>query len=387
MKTIKLVLRFLSKGAPYEVNAGAPTELKDIWIKLLFKKSNIRFLILFLFTKLIWNPKHYIKYKLLKLQNKESIEIEVDKKMTSARIPMFYYNYFRLSKPGIWQQKDDYLYHKLFRHCLASLATANDVNILKDKIKFYSFCRANSIETPLSYDGSSNLSGDQNYPWQSLKDFIIKPTTGRKSKGFRLFKYDDVNNHYRCIGHKSNQICEQVRSFLEDFFSKNDQAYIIQEKIENHKFFNNICNGSLCVIRILSMVTSDNNIETFRPILLLPQNNMITADIHRGADAYEIDGQEGKILSLVDRTEVENQIVKNTSLPHWERLLGLVKDCHKLLLDVPLIGWDVAITPSGPSIIEGNTGPSLDIHQLTPMKPIINSDFYNLLMFHLRSKL
>jgi len=40
-------------------------------------------------------------------------------------------------------------------------------------------------------------------------------------------------------------------------------------------------------------------------------------------------------------------------------------------------------TDDGPIIIEGNTSPSLDIHQLPPYSPFIESRFYELFMYNL----
>ena len=41
-------------------------------------------------------------------------------------------------------------------------------------------------------------------------------------------------------------------------------------------------------------------------------------------------------------------------VPHWEEACKLVKQVHLKFLPIQLIGWDVAITPNGPVIVEGN---------------------------------
>ena len=41
-------------------------------------------------------------------------------------------------------------------------------------------------------------------------------------------------------------------------------------------------------------------------------------------------------------------------IPYWNEVRELVKNVHAKLPDIRSIGWDVAITPNGPVLIEGN---------------------------------
>lgn len=51
-------------------------------------------------------------------------------------------------------------------------------------------------------------------------------------------------------------------------------------------------------------------------------------------------------------------------LPFWKETIEMLKEAAKVVPEVGYIGWDVAITPNGPIIIEGNTTPGYKYYQI-----------------------
>ena len=47
-------------------------------------------------------------------------------------------------------------------------------------------------------------------------------------------------------------------------------------------------------------------------------------------------------------------VFEDYQIPFWKEANELVLSAHSFLPDIPTIGWDVAITPDGPILIEGN---------------------------------
>ena len=45
---------------------------------------------------------------------------------------------------------------------------------------------------------------------------------------------------------------------------------------------------------------------------------------------------------------------KSMKIPYWEQCIDLVCTAHQKLPRIVGIGWDVAITPTGPVLVEGN---------------------------------
>ena len=56
-------------------------------------------------------------------------------------------------------------------------------------------------------------------------------------------------------------------------------------------------------------------------------------------------------------------------LPMVPAAITLAKQAAMVLPQMRHIGWDVAITPEGPAIIEGNEYPGTDLCQLAPHYP------------------
>ncbi len=71
---------------------------------------------------------------------------------------------------------------------------------------------------------------------------------------------------------------------------------------------------------------------------------------------------EGKLLApqaycagqLVDIHEDTGYRFADFRLPYWEESVALVKQAARLIPEIPYIGWDVAVTPTGPQLIEAN---------------------------------
>jgi hypothetical protein len=63
------------------------------------------------------------------------------------------------------------------------------------------------------------------------------------------------------------------------------------------------------------------------------------------------------------------------TLPHWDIMLGQVRAAHKACSDFVFIGWDVAFTPDGPKILEGNHNWSAATYQTLSGEPLGFTNF------------
>jgi hypothetical protein len=67
----------------------------------------------------------------------------------------------------------------------------------------------------------------------------------------------------------------------------------------------------------------------------------------------------------------------------WDQVRDLVRRAHSVFGDWVVIGWDVAILADGPSLVEGNHGPDIDLIQRPLQMPFGNSRLGELIAFHL----
>jgi len=72
--------------------------------------------------------------------------------------------------------------------------------------------------------------------------------------------------------------------------------------------------------------------------------------------------------------------VKGFSFPFWKEAIDMVKRAACVVPQIGYVGWDVAFTPNGPCLIEGNPFPGHDIYQL-PQHTVDKRGVYEKFMF------
>lgn len=68
---------------------------------------------------------------------------------------------------------------------------------------------------------------------------------------------------------------------------------------------------------------------------------------------------------IYDKHPLTGQNLVGLQIPFWQELVELVNEASKIVPEVGYVGWDVAITPTGPILIEGNTAPGYRSRQLS----------------------
>ena len=102
--------------------------------------------------------------------------------------------------------------------------------------------------------------------------------------------------------------------------------------------------------------------------------NHVVDNLHAGGIAAAVDVQTGILsrasnlgadasLGWLDRHPVTGARIAGTRLPMWDDVREFALRAHRGFSDRVLIGWDIAITPDGPVMVEGNGSPDLDIMQ------------------------
>ena len=101
--------------------------------------------------------------------------------------------------------------------------------------------------------------------------------------------------------------------------------------------------------------------------------------VHELAKELEIKSQD--VIDVLKGTQFE---VKSANSGLEEEAIAMVKEAAKVVPEVGLVGFDIAITEKGPVMIEGNQLPGYDIYQSkihlnsdgTGMKPLFDQVIY-----------
>lgn len=147
-------------------------------------------------------------------------------------------------------------------------------------------------------------------------------------------------------------------------------CWILQQREEVHPELRRIMPGrGLGTIRIHSALSPGGNVLLRWPTLKIPGGNAISDNWQggrRGGLIVPIDLESGKLGKAVGRLRpgarseffwshpVSGARIEGIKVPYWQQTLDLVERAARLFTTLPALGWDVAVTPSGPVVIETN---------------------------------
>jgi hypothetical protein len=160
-------------------------------------------------------------------------------------------------------------------------------------------------------------------------------------------------------------------------------AGILEEFICQHDELNRLNPGAVSIIRFYSVCTP-KGMYIFCPVL----TTSMTMDISNGCkDALTAiaDIRTGVVITdAVDQRLTRDYVVhpvtgvafKGFQIPFWVETIEMMKKAVPEASYISNIGWDVAITNSGPVIVEANTIPGFNTAQYRGFREITNGMGY-----------
>ena len=201
------------------------------------------------------------------------------------------------------------------------------------------------------------------------KALFVKPANGRGGTGIEVFDPTDADN----FCNKSGQLLEL--DFLENIGNAND--YIVQEAVEQIDILNNIFPHSINTIRIASTVV-DGCVVPIAAILRIGRYKNRVDNSAQGGISVQIDldswclagkgYSEHPVASYDSHPETACCFRKN--LPMKKQVMDLLNRTASIIPKCHILGWDVALTPQGPVIIEVNPSFGLNHVQIVCQRGI-----------------
>ncbi|WP_259015196.1 sugar-transfer associated ATP-grasp domain-containing protein [Emticicia fluvialis] len=143
------------------------------------------------------------------------------------------------------------------------------------------------------------------------------------------------------------------------------EGYILFESfVDQHPVLKNINPISVNTIRIVTFVNDQAFVEVWVAIIRFGWNTPID-NFSNGGLSSNINLETGEIDNLAKVRDpftkeryanhpVTGNAITGVKVPFWKETIEMVK---KAALEVPgvrTVGWDIAMTPTGPTLIEGN---------------------------------
>jgi hypothetical protein len=238
---------------------------------------------------------------------------------------------------------------------------------LGDKVKVSRWCTENDIPHPhpiaLFERGEITWLGSRA---DLDRDLFVKRRHGRGAYNSATywrtgpFAYRDEENRAVTLDQILAEMQDRSRR------SKRDRL-MAMPLLHNHPALANLSGVTLIVFRLITCLD-----ETLQPVLTNAYLRSMTKlepdwdtgyieeygapiDLETGA-LGRLTGDKAPALSdWFDRHPVTGAQVTGRIVPCWPELAALALKAHRLVPERVMIGWDMAITPEGPSLLEGNS--------------------------------
>ncbi len=189
------------------------------------------------------------------------------------------------------------------------------------------------------------------------KEFMIKPVDGLGGFGVKKMKSSTIKN--------SKQFLNKLT--YENLFL---ESMIIQDRKMNM-----LCDKSVNTIRIMTFVNNDKS-EILYAALRVGNGKCEVDNFHKGGMGISIDTRTGKLkgdaidkdLNVYKKHPTTKVYFDSYQIPFWKETKALVLKCAKINQNIKVVGWDVAITRTGPVLVEGNRRPGFDLVQVLSKK-------------------
>ena len=145
---------------------------------------------------------------------------------------------------------------------------------------------------------------------------------------------------------------------------------LIEEKINQHKKMSVLHPDSINTLRIVTL-TKNERVHILSSLLRMGQNGSVIDNITSGG-IYAPVSSEGVVThpAFCDKTGESFTVHPTTKvyligfeIPYYKESIELITKIAAEEKEMGYVGWDVAISPDGPLIIEGNNLPTYEIMQ------------------------
>ena len=239
---------------------------------------------------------------------------------------------------------------------VAALNLKRDWDYFENKIKFLNTFRAETARDFIDLTCAS---------FEEFESFAKKHTT------FMAKPFDGICGKNI---EKINSNGADLRSMYDGF--KASGQTLLGEVIEQHPTVSSINPSAINTIRIVTIV-KDNKPHIVFCGLRCGRAGSVVDNFIAGGMTVPIDIETGVIHNpAVDNNGIAYHIHPDTkipfdgfAMPNWEACKELARCAAMRVKTVKYVGWDIASTPNGPILVEGNHFPGQVLYQLKAQTP------------------
>jgi hypothetical protein len=217
-------------------------------------------------------------------------------------------------------------------------------HLFRDKARFLStfsaFAKRGFLYVP-SQDRQTVLD------WVAKREvFVAKPNFGVSGKGVQVVR---------------RSMYADDRELLADLSAHN--LDLLEDLIVQHEELRSLNPSCVNTVRFVTVRRVDGSVDLIGAVLRLGVNNHVD-NMNAGGIAAPIDVQSGAVCGPAVSTRyprvthlchpVTGKPIVGFRVPFWEDAVNFVVEASAVVPEVRTVGWDVAVAPDGPVMVEGN---------------------------------
>lgn len=261
---------------------------------------------------------------------------------------------------------------------LARINPRDQQNQTENKSDFYEKCREANLPVPANlgifhdgcgWDGNGNrVEGksdwvsyfESNFP----EHFIVKDVEGVYASGFAAF--ERIGDRFQ----KINGDSYDAAGLFDQLRRHSKSSLVLQERLFNHPDFQALSsNQGLHTLRVNTLRKSTGDVSLVYYMLKVPVGGNITDNfamgttgnllafgepeqgVLKGARALHPSGSGLTTIKCHPETGIP---FEGYRIPFWKEAIELAKEAHGVFHSFGTLGWDIALTPDGPRLLEAN---------------------------------
>jgi hypothetical protein len=219
------------------------------------------------------------------------------------------------------------------------------------------------------------LCRDAHYP------IFGKPTEGIQSLGsLGIKRYVPASDSLETV--RGDEI--PLKDYLSDIVEHYPQGYLLQKFLSPHPAVQAMCGNRLATVRIVTLAR-EGEPDILRACWKIPAGANIADNYWRPGNLLaRIDISTGEVLRVLSGSGLEliepvehpdtNTPLVGMVVPCWAKLTRIAIEAARLMHQMPLIGFDMAISESGPVIVEMNHTPDFFLNQLADGRGMLDEE-------------
>ena len=265
-----------------------------------------------------------------------------------------------------------------------AVSGAEVANTLADKRRFAAWCEAQglpSVPTVAEFDAGavsrSYVAGGE----LPRTDLFSKWGTSFGGEATNCWCYKDGWYFGR-----DRQPLSSTELFAQLAAQSRNGVVLLQPRLVNHPAIARLSPRALSTIRVMTTMRPGMPPQFLTAVLRMATGDATADNFAQGGIAAPVDSATGVLgnarglddigWTQLHRTHPDTGVpIVGLQLPCWPESVRLALRAHALLGGVPVVGWDVAVLPGGPVLVEGNWNPCIKLVQVATQTPVLNTEF------------